>query len=140
MSDDLSAALWGALLGAVSGGLVSWASERHSDARRRKRAIKDSFEDVVCDLGGLVQTYWSRSGSDAAMESAIVSAIAKLRAKLAQLGLAIGENAEVRLAFKEMFQYSTGGPFATASRSADPSRARRCDISIQRLLTIVEAV
>ena len=133
MSDELAAGLWGAVLGAIAGGLVSFMSERHHDSRRRKQALLDQFSDICFDFVANVQTYWSTSGQDNVMQASILAGINKIKAKITQLGFDLVEDKGVRLLVKEVYQFSTGGMFATVGRQPDPSRARNVESRIEKL-------
>lgn len=137
MSEELQAGLWGALLGALAGGLVSFISERHHDSRRRRQALEDQFADICFDFSASVQTYWSSAGMDNVLQASIISGINKMKAKMTKLGFDLVRDTNVRFVFKEIFQFSTGGGFATSGRKAEPARAKLVDAKIEILTSIV---
>ena len=135
MSSDLSAALWGALLGAVTGGVVSYIAEQNHDSRRRRQMLCDQFADISFDFCADVQAYWSHIGNDPALQSRILSGLSKIKAKLVQLGFDLVNDKDVRLLVKEIYQFSSGGSFAS-SHTPDPTRAKNVDSKIERLSAI----
>lgn len=139
MSSDLEAALWGALAGAGMGGLVSFVSECILDRRRRSRMLKDKFSDNAFDFVANVESYWSLNGQDPSMQAAIVAGINKMRAGLVNLGFDLQKNAEVRLLMKEIFQFATGGLFASQARTSDTQRAANVSKRVASLSSLVAA-
>lgn len=137
MTADLEAGLWGALLGAVAGGLVSFFSERMHDSRRRRQTLVDQFADMSFDFVAVVQTYWSANGQDNQMQASIIAGINKIRAKLVQLGFDLVKDSDVRLLLKEVYQLSSGGSFASKVRTVDPKRGKGVEARMEALASIV---
>lgn len=134
MSSELEAsilgAILGALLGAVAGGVVSHLSERMHETRRRNQMLRDQLSDLAIEFEADVTTYWSSEGADALMQSKIIGGFNKLRVKITQLGIDIRSDSEVRFLIKEIYQFATGGTFATKQHAPDLKRA----MSVQRRL------
>lgn len=139
MSGELEASLWGAVLGALAGGVVSHFSERSHDSRRRREVLKDQFGDLSVEFSSDVNTYWSSSGPDAALQSRILSGITKIRVKLTQIGVDPALDADARRLIKELYQFATGGTFATKNHAPDLKRARDVDRRLEKLAIKVSA-
>ena len=137
MKSDLVAALWGAGFGAIAGGIVSFVKERALDRSRKYEAISDQFSDLTFDFVATVQTYWSIEGQDNALQASIISGINKIKAKLVKLGFDLITDTEVRLLLKEVYQFSSGGGFASRSRGVDASRGLNVEKRMERLNKIV---
>lgn len=137
MSPEMAAALWGAGLGAVAGGIVSFVEERILDRSRRDEALCDQFSDLTFDFVASVQTYWSMEGQDSALQVAIISGINKIKAKLVRLGFDLIEDTEVRFLLKEIYQFSSGGGFASRAKVVDVARGRSVENRMERLNNIV---
>ncbi|MGQ4659623.1 hypothetical protein [Lysobacter sp. F6437] len=127
MSSELEAsilgAVLGALLGALAGGVVSHLSERMHESRRRKQMLRDQLSDLAIEFEADVTAYWSSEGADVLMQSKIIGSFNKLRVKITQLGIDVVADREVRFLIKEIYQFATGGTFATKQRAPDMRRA-----------------
>ena len=137
MSQELNAAIWGAILGAISGGIVSFFLDNIKDSKRRRTLIVDQFKDVAFDFNAYVQTYWSIDSDNKLLEASIISCFNKIQAKLSQLGIDPITDTSVRLLMKEIYQISTGGSFATTKHKADQLRVRNVHQRIESLVSVV---
>jgi hypothetical protein len=137
MNVELTASIYGAVLGALSGGVISIICDSVMDLRRRRIFIEDQIKDIAFDFSACVQTYWSMDGSDKMLESTILSHFSKINAKLAQIGIDPIKDTNVRFLMKEIFQISTGGSFATVRHAADRSRINIVRDRIESLVSVV---
>lgn len=141
MNGEMEASLWGAvlgaLLGAFAGGLVSHFSEGIHEARRRRETLLDQIADLTIEFGVDVNSYWSSSGQDATMQSKIISGISKIRKKLMQIDPSLANGADARLLIKEIYQFATGGTFATKHHVPDSKRPQDVDRRLEQLLHLL---
>jgi len=141
MAGELEASLWGAalgaLLGALAGGLVSYQSEKFHEVRRRRQALCDQLADISIEFNTDVNTYWSSNGPDSVMQSKILSGVMKIRMRISQIDSSLADDLEIRRLIKEIYQFSTGGTFATRSHAPDPSRPRNVEIRLEALRKLV---
>lgn len=133
LESSLLGATLGALLGAISGGLVSFLSERSHDARRRGWLLRDQFDDLSIEFSADVSAYWSSKGPDTALQSRILSGLKRIQVKLSQLGVDLTNDVQARRLIKELFQFSTGGTFASRNHSPDPRRSHEVDRRLELL-------
>lgn len=129
-----------AIVGALSGGLVSWFMVRRGNRDSKIYMSYQALEAVLDDLEGAARGYWRKMGRIPDEESHIKLLLERLDLKFqAYLRYRKSEDlaASARAVIDELTDQVTGDTFETARRGADFSRAlliRTTCVSIRDLL------
>lgn len=124
--------IWGnetvsAVLGGLSGGVVSWIVTRKANKDARKLAGYQAVETILDELECSARDYWRKSGRIPVEESKIKSLLERLDLKV-QAYFRIRKSASLeeraREVLDDLSEYVSGGDFETVKRRPDFGRVK----------------
>ena len=114
-----------AIVGAISGGLVSWAIASGSSRTERRARYYERFEQSLDELQFLAVDYWRRAGRDEPTERKLISLMEGIDVRLDALLRRVSKHGVATSAtslFDHLTDDVTGGSFETAARRRDVLR------------------
>jgi len=136
--DGTIAAVVGGMVGAVTGGLTSWAVSHYSATKARSAAKIDQLEVLVDSFREVSMSYWRTSGRNDALERLIITKLDALGSKLELLKsrkhISASSYEAAEEARSELFDEATGGTFQTKNRTVDSEKVARIKALCDKLL------
>lgn len=117
-----------ALVGALSGGVVSYVVGARTERKSRRFASFSSVESVIEELESVAVSYWRLAGKIPDRESEIKSLIEKLDVKAQSFGRCVDRKRysnELISRFDRLDEEITGGSFESSTRRKDSVRVQR---------------
>lgn len=108
-----------AVVGAISGGVVSWAIASRSAKTERRARYYERFEQSLDELQFLAVDYWRRFGRDESAERKLIAQMEAIDVRLEALLRGVSKSGVVENAtslFDQLTDDVTGGSFETAAR------------------------
>ena len=124
----LDSATVSAVIGAISGGLVSWAIASVSDGKNKRFAQYCAIEILLDELQCSAQRYWKKAGKEVDAESSIKAMIESLDLKIQSFSRIVGSKKFSDASSQrvdELGDEITGDEFETIARKRDSVRASR---------------
>lgn len=138
MSGDgwLSNATISAILGGLSGGVVSWLIALGSERATRRYSQYCAIESLLDELHCISIRYWKKPGKDCEVEAAIKGLVEKLDLKVQSLSRLIGKGRVARGScdrVDDLAEEITGDDFEMVSRKRNSVRALKIENQLKEL-------